>query len=51
MSCEIKKKKKKMLQMQYLELHVHFSFLSFFHVALGVLLYTWIIITEFEYRD
>ena len=36
-----------MLQKQSLELQVQFAFLSSFHVARGVLLYTWIIITEF----
>ena len=37
-----------MLQMQLRELHVHFTFLSTFHVARGILRYTSIIITEFE---
>ena len=51
MSCEIKKKKKKkkkMLQIQFRELHVHFAFSSTFHVARGILLYIWIVITEIE---
>ena len=34
--------------MQSLELHVHFAFLSTFQVAREVLLYTWIVITEYE---
>ena len=37
-----------MLQMQSRELHMHFAFLSTSHVASGILLYTWIIITEFK---
>ena len=39
--------RKKLLQRQSLELHVHFAFLCTFHVVRGVLLYTWIIITDF----
>ena len=34
--------------MQSRELRLYFAFLSTFHVARGILLYTWIIITEFE---
>ena len=34
--------------MQSRELHVHFAFLSTFHIARETLLYTWIIVTEFE---
>ena len=34
--------------MQYLELHVHYAFLSICQVAHGILLYTGIIIIEFE---
>ena len=37
-----------MLQMQSRELHMHFAFFSTFHVAEEILLYTWIIVTEFE---
>ena len=42
MSCEIKAANKSH------EIHVHFAFLSTFHVAREMLLYAWIIITEFE---
>ena len=34
--------------MQSCKLHVDFAFLSTFYVARGILLYIWIIITEFE---
>ena len=37
--------------MQPRELQVYFAFLSTFHVARGIWLYTWIIITEFEYDN
>ena len=43
--------KQKLLQMQSRELHVHFMFLSSFHVARAILLYSWIIITEFEFDN
>ena len=43
MSCELK-----LLQMQSGELHVHFAFLSTLNIARGILMYTWIIITETE---
>ena len=37
--------------MQFRELHVHFPLLSIFYVARGILLYTWIIIIEFEFDN
>ena len=37
--------------MQYLEFHMHFAFLSTFRAARGILLYTRIVITKFEYDN